>query len=38
MNQLILHTRLMVFQREERPLAENPKETGENKKEIGEAA
>ncbi len=38
MNQLILHIRLMGFQREERLLPGNPKETGENKKMIEEAA
>ena len=38
MSQLILHIRLMGFQREEKPLPGNPKETGENKKMIGEAA
>jgi len=38
MNQLILHIRLMGFQREERPLPENLRETGEDKKMIEEAA
>jgi hypothetical protein len=35
---LILLTRLMVFQKEEKPLPDDSKETGEDRQETGEAA